>query len=399
MSDNRWLLPEGIEDILPARARRMEALRRHILDLLDGWGYELVQPPLIEFLDSLLTGTAHGLDLYTFKLTDQLSGRLMGVRADITPQVARIEASRLRREAPVRLCYVGEVLKTRAETSGGSRSPLQIGAELFGHAGPDSDAEVVSLLLETLALARIEAPLLDIGHVGIYRGLARRAELGAEDERELFDILQRKAVPDLSEFLAGRDLGASLHEALAALIDLHGEPDEVLTAAREHLGGVGGEDVSRALGELEALTRRVRADYPQVSLHVDLAELRGYRYHTGMVYAAFVPGAGREVARGGRYDAVGRAFGRGRPATGFSADLGELVRLGAAAQAPGDEGAVLAPAGEDAALDEAVRELRRHGQRVVRALSGIGCDATAHGCTRRLVCDNGQWVVRPAGDE
>lgn len=397
MNDNRWLLPEGIEDILPSRARSMEALRRRILDMLEMWGYELVQPPLIEFLDSLLTGTAHGLDLYTFKLTDQLSGRLMGIRADITPQAARIEASRLRRDAPVRLCYAGEVLKTRAETGGGSRSPMQIGAELFGHAGLDSDVEVVSLLLETLALARIEGPLLDVGHVGIYRALARRAELAADDERELFDILQRKAVPDLRAFLAARDLGTSLHEALAALVDLHGEPGEVIATARQRLG-VGGEDVERALDELEALTGRLRSDYPQVGQHVDLAELRGYRYHTGMVYAAFVPGAGREVARGGRYDAVGRAFGRGRPATGFSADLGELVRLGTERGREAG-GAILAPAVEDAALDAAVRALRLGGQRVVRALAGSEAAPAALGCSRCLVREEDQWVVRPVADD
>lgn len=394
MSDNSWLLPEGIEDIVPPRTRRVERLRRCVLDLLDGWGYDLVQPPLIEFLESLLTGTAHGLDLYTFKLTDQLSGRLMGVRADITPQTARIDARRLRRDGPVRLCYVGTVLKTRADASGGSRSPIQIGAELFGHAGLDSDLEIVSLMLETLALARIDAPLLDIGHVGPYRALARLAELPEDDERVLFAILQRKAVPDLQVFLDQRDMGATVRQALAALVDLHGEPADVIAAARTRLA-VGGDDVARALDTLEALTMRLHQAYPDVALHLDLAELRGYRYHTGMVYAAFVPGNGREVARGGRYDDVGAAFGRARPATGFSADLGELVRLGTSE--PDQAGnAVLAPADDDPDLHRAVRALRAEGRRVVRVLPGMTDAPAALGCREVLVKENDRWVVKPA---
>lgn len=393
MSDNSWLLPEGIEDIVPPRARGMERLRRRVLDLLDGWGYDLVEPPLIEFLESLLTGTAHGLDLYTFKLTDQLSGRLMGVRADITPQAARIDARRLRRDGPVRLCYVGTVLKTRADASGGSRAPIQIGAELFGHAGLGSDLEIVSLLLETLALARIDAPLLDIGHVGPYRALARRAELGEEDERELFDILQRKAVPDLRGFLDRRDIGAAVRQALAALVDLHGDPVEVIAAARKRLA-VGDDEVARALDTLEALSARLRKAYPDVALHLDLAELRGYRYHTGMVYAAFVPGHGREVARGGRYDDVGGAFGRARPATGFSADLGELVRLGAAAPDPAGH-AVLAPSDDDPDLHRAVRALRAEGRRVVRVLPGMADSPAALGCRDMLVKESDGWTVKP----
>jgi len=394
MSDDRWLLPEGIEDIVAPRARRMESLRRQVLDLLDAWGYDLVQPPLIEFLDSLLTGTGHGLDLYTFKLTDQLSGRLLGVRADITPQTARIDASRLRRDGPVRLCYVGTVLKTRADAAGGSRSPVQIGAELFGHGGLESDLEIVSLLLETLGLARIDSPLLDIGHVGIYRALARLANLAEPDERELFDILQRKAVPDLAAFLDGRDIRPAVREALAALVELHGDPADVIALARQRLA-VGGDEVTRALAALDALCARLTEAYPGVGQHLDLAELRGYRYHTGMVYAAFVPGHGREVARGGRYDDVGAAFGRARPATGFSADLGELVRLGAGE--PDRAGhAVLAPADDDSELHRAVRALRREGRRVVRVLPGMTEAPAALGCREVLVREGERWVVRAA---
>ena len=220
---DRWLLPEGIEEVLPEQAKRLEQLRRTLLDTYESWGYDLVMPPLIEYLESLLTGTGNDLDLQTFKLTDQLTGRLMGVRADMTPQVARIDAHQLNRETPTRLCYMGTVLHTRTDGFAGSRSPLQVGAELYGHAGIESDVEVISLMLETLAKSGVAAPFVDLGHVGIYRELVKQAGLDREQEATLFDSLQRKANTEIAEYLKDWKLDSKIASAIAALTDLNGD--------------------------------------------------------------------------------------------------------------------------------------------------------------------------------
>ncbi|RMG50842.1 MAG: ATP phosphoribosyltransferase regulatory subunit [Gammaproteobacteria bacterium] len=389
-SDDRWLLPEGIDEALPEQARALEQMRRQILDLYASWGYELVMPPFIEFLESLLTGTGHDLDLQTFKLTDQLSGRMMGIRADMTPQVARIDAHRLGREAPTRLCYMGTVLHTRPAQLGGSRSPLQIGAELYGHSGLDSDFEVLSLMLETFRLCGIGRIHLDLGHVGIYRALARSAGWDEERELEFFDMLQRKARTEIDDFLAGQSIDAALRKALSALIDLNGGV-EVLNEARRLLGGMDG--IPAAIDSLEAISRRLSECYPDVAVNHDLAELRGYHYHTGLVFAAYVPGQGREIARGGRYDDIGRVFGRARPATGFSTDLKTLWLLGGHARTE-PRCCILAPA-EGPGLDEAVATLRAEGRCVVRALEGQQAGAGEMGCTHELRLEDGAWQVVP----
>ncbi len=387
---NRWLLPEGIEDLLPDQAMQLEQLRREILDLYRSWGYELILPPFIEYLDSLLTGSGYDLDLQTFKLIDQLSGRLLGLRADMTPQAARIDAHRLQRDAPSRLCYLGTVLRTRPDGFDGSRSPMQVGAELFGHAGAESDVEILELMVATLALTGIEDVYLDLGHVGIYRGLAHDAGLDEEQEALLFDALQRKALPEINAFLVGLDLSTAQRERLAGLATLNGGA-EVLEKAQALLQG-SGESALSALEDLVRIARLAAWRLPDISLHFDLAELRGYQYQTGVVFAAFVADRGEEIARGGRYDEIGKVFGRARPATGFSTDLRILMRLGNR-DWPQPVGAILAPAEEDVALADKVNALRAQGERVVQQLPGQAGSVAETGCDRVLRWSGSEWVV------
>ena len=382
----RWLLPEGMDELVPPESLRLERTRRSLLDLFDRWGYEIVTPPFIEYLESLLTGTGEDLELHTFKLIDQLTGRMMGVRADMTPQVARIDARRLRRDGPSRLCYVGTVLHTLPEGISGGRSPVQIGAELYGHTGWESDCEVVCLMLEALAMSGVGPVHLDMGHVGIFRALARGAALSHKQEIALHEVLQRKAGVEVRDLLDAWGVGAPYVAALNALVDLDGSP-AILERARRELAG-GGKEVERGLADLAALVRAVRARRPDVELHVDLAELRGYRYHTGFVFAAFVPGYGREVARGGRYDEIGGVFGRARAATGFSADLKTLIALQNSGREAAAEDVVTAPWSDDPALLGAIRELRLDGERVVQRLPG----EVTRG-TRCLELRAGRWVV------
>jgi ATP phosphoribosyltransferase regulatory subunit len=388
---DKWLLPEGIEEVLPPAAWRLECARREILDLFASWGYELIMPPFIEYLESLLTG--NDLDLQTFKLTDQLTGRMMGVRADITPQAARIDAHPLKREAPSRLCYVGTVLRTRSGGFAASRSPLQVGAELFGHAGIESDVEILSLVLETLSRMSIEDVHVDLGHVGIFRGLAGEAGLDARQEADLFDALQRKAVTEISEILSSSSAAPAQRQRLAALADLNGGAG-VLAAAREQLAGAG-EAVIAALDNLCAIADAMQVRAGKASLYFDLAELRAYNYQTGMSFAVFVPGRGQEIVRGGRYDDIGQVFGGARPATGFSTDLKTLMDLSRRDFGSRERGSILAPAGSAPGLQTAIQQLRSKGERVITALPGQQGDATDMGCDRHLVEDNGNWTVKP----
>jgi ATP phosphoribosyltransferase regulatory subunit len=389
MKDNPWLLPAGIDEILPREARHVEFLRRKLLDLFDSWGYELVIPPLIEYLESLLTGTGSDLDLQTFKLIDQLNGRMLGVRADMTPQVARIDARHLQTDAPTRLCYMGTVLHTRPDGFAGTRSPYQIGAELYGHAGPESDAEILCLLLHALQTTGIRDIYIDLGHVGIYRSLVRKIGMTAQQEAELFDMLQRKALPEIGAYLSTLDIKPRFSDMLLALPRLNGGV-EVLAEARQLLKPAGADVVER-VDYLEKVAALINQRMPGVSLHYDLAELRGYHYQTGVVFAAFVAGHGQEIARGGRYDDIGLVFGRSRPATGFSADLYSLIKLTNAA--PVGKTAILAPAMDDATLAERVTRLRADGERVIYELPGQVGNMNELGCDRRLVREKGQWVV------
>ncbi len=369
-------------------------MRRRLLDLFDLWGYELVMPPLVEYLESLLTGSGRDLDLQTFKLTDQLTGRLMGIRADMTPQAARIDAHYLKRQAPVRLCYVGSVLRTRPDEFAGSRELLQLGAELYGHPGPESDIEILRLMLETLATVGLTNLHLDLGQVGVFRGLAKDAGLAPELEAVLFDALQRKARPEVEALLAGSDLPVVKKQALAALLDLNGAGD-VLARARALLKSAPGE-VAQALANLQTVAEAVQRAYPKLPIYFDLAELRGYRYYTGVVFSALIPGQGQAVAQGGRYDGIGKAFGRARAATGFSADLRQLLRIAPAVDGP--PGAILAPHGDDPGLQRAIARLRAAGERVVSALPGSSVAAAELGCDRELAKQGGAWVVERLGD-
>jgi len=311
----RWLLPEHIEDILPGEAMRIEMLRRRILDLFFKSGFELVMPPLVEFTDSLLTGTGHDLDLRTFKLVDQLSGRMMGLRADITPQVARIDAHLLNRKGVTRLCYCGSVLHARPQSPGATREPIQIGAEIYGHAGIGSDLEIQGLLCQALAVAGVKGARMDVGHVAVFRSLVQAAKIGHDLEVELFEALQKKDVPALKALTKKTD--AKTRAALLLLPELYGDK-AVLAVAEKKLPAL--PELQKALATLKALA----AACP-IPVSFDLAELRGYHYHSGVVFDAYSDGVSGAVARGGRYDEVGKAFGRLRPATGFSIELRSIA--------------------------------------------------------------------------
>jgi ATP phosphoribosyltransferase regulatory subunit len=377
-----WLLPEYIEDILPPYAWQAETLRRRLLDLFDSCGYELVVPPLMEFLDSLLTGSARDLDLKTFKMVDGLSGRQMGVRADITPQTARIDAHLLNRQGVTRLCYAGPVLHTKPAGLMASREPIQIGAELFGHAGIAADREILDLLLAALKVSGLHDARVSLGHVGLFRSLAEAAGVDSSVERALFKAVRSKDVPELEALTEG--LAEPWRAALRRLPDLYGDAGMLAIASRE-LPDIPG--VAKALDELAALLGMHR----DIALAVDLGDLRGYGYHNGAVFAAYTGGQAKAVALGGRYDGAGAAFGRARPATGFSLDLrGILEVLPEPAARPG----ILAPESDDAVLRARIAELRDAGERVVVDLAGTGDPDNETGCNRRLVLADGTWQIQ-----
>ena len=390
MSVDRWLLPEGVDEVLPPQAVRLENLRRRVLDLHASWGYELVIPPFIEYLESLLVGTGSDLDLKTFKLTDQLTGRLMGVRADMTPQVARIDARSRSDESCSRLCYLGTVLHALPDGFTRTRSPVQVGAELYGHAGFESDCEVLSLMLETLAVAGVESVHVDLGHVGIFRALARQAGIEGDEELALHDALQRKARAEIDEHLDAAGAPENVSRMIAALANLNG--DESVLADAQSVLSAGCEEVATAIDRLKRIASVVKSRYPQAPVHVDLAELRGYRYHTGVVFAALVPGHGQEIARGGRYDAIGSAFGRPRPATGFSTDLKSLLTLAGDAADTAYAETILAPWSSAPELAARVDALRAQGKRVVFELPGEK-RRRGDGAPRALRERDGEWQI------
>jgi ATP phosphoribosyltransferase regulatory subunit len=384
----KWLLPEYIEDILPGEAARVERLRRRILDLFFSHGYELVIPPMLEYVDSLLTGTGHDLDLRTFKLVDQLSGRLLGLRADITPQVARIDAHLLNRQGVTRLCYSGTVLHTQPSGLLRTREPLQIGAELYGHAGLESDIEIQTLMLRALQAAGLKGIHLDLGHVSVFRALVTRASVAPEQEAELFRVLQAKDVPALRELSAGLD--ARTREALLLLPQLYGGA-EVLATARQRLPAY--PELGACLGLLEAIGTELSGEVEELCF--DLAELRGYHYHSGVVFAAYAGARPEAIARGGRYDEVGRAFGRARPATGFTMDLRDLADMGNGDLNPMR---VLAPyRPHDAGLQAEVSRLRASGIIVVVELPGHEANRVELDCEQQLVSRAGAWTLERLG--
>ncbi|MBS8240635.1 ATP phosphoribosyltransferase regulatory subunit [Marinobacter lipolyticus] len=385
---DRWLLPDGVEDILPPLAGQIESLRRDVMDTCQRWGYQLVIPPLIEYLESLFTGTGHDLELQTFKLTDQLTGRMMGVRADMTPQAARIDAHTLGQDGITRLCYAGHVLHTRPRHMLTGRTPIQAGCELFGSASEAADLEVISLMLEALRVSGLPRVHLDLAHVSIYETLMSEAGFDRATSDAIFGAMARKSVPELDALL-GHCEPDSAGGRLRALARVSGGP-EALEEARSILAGAP-EALTAALDQLGRVADMLIRDFPEIRFGFDFCELRGYNYHTGLVFAAYVPGHGDAVAKGGRYDAIGSDFGRARPATGFSLDIRALVSLGE--RITRRAGAIWAPADADPALEGVISGLRMT-ETVVRALpEDTDVDPAARGCDRILVKRGGQWVV------
>jgi ATP phosphoribosyltransferase regulatory subunit len=388
-----WLLPDGIEEVLPNDAAHLECLRRQLLDVFNSWGYELVIPPLIDYLASLLTGTGHDLDLQTFKFIDQLNGEMLGVRADMTPQVARIDAHNLRHEVPTRLCYVGSVLHTSSDVLEQSRSPIQIGAEIYGHQGRESDLEVIQLMLKMLATIGLDDIHLDLGHVGIYRALSKQAKLNSYQESELFNVLQRKANTELIALMDTYAIDASFKALFLNLPKLNGSK-EILTKATE-IFAEATDEIKQYLFDLQKLAEQLSVVFPSLAINFDLAELRGYHYHTGVVFAAFIPNIGREIARGGRYDNIGGVFGRARPATGFSADLKFLASLTKILSEKNTQEKIFAPCVNDPQLFELVENLRAKGLVVIQQLPNQSGGAKELSCSAILIKKNQNWQVMP----
>ena len=387
---DKWLLPEGIEETLPPAAGRLDRLCRRLLDLFHTWGYELVSPPLVEYLDSLLTGSGSDLELQTFKMVDQLNGRMLGIRADATPQVARIDARKLRRDRPTRLCYLGQALHTVPAEQGGSRAPLQVGAELYGHGGPESDVEILSLMLKTLRHAGARDLHVDLNHVGLLQGLIRNLRLQPRQEEAVFDCLRRKAASELAALFRDWDAPEPHAGVLLRLLKLTGDCrvlDEIHALLRDS-----GEAALGCLSELRRIAAGVRGRVKNAPLFFDLTELEGYHYYTGLAFVAYAPGESQGLAFGGRYDGIGAAFGRPRPAIGFSADARRLFDLGARADpAPP---AVFAPSSDVPGLHEAIEKLRARGEAVVCELPGQTAGAREMNCDRELALARGRWKVR-----
>jgi ATP phosphoribosyltransferase regulatory subunit len=383
---NRWLLPEDIADVLPAEARKVETLRRAILDLYQSYGYELVAPPLLEFLDSLLTGTGTDLNLQTFKLVDQLSGRTLGLRADMTPQVARIDAHLLNRKGITRLCYAGSVAHARTPVGSAAREELQLGAEIYGCATWEADFEAISLLLKTLNLAGLNKVYLDLSHAGVLAGILDGQNLAKEDVAAMYSLLQSKDRPRLAQW--AQCLPAKTMQALMALAELNGPCAQVLTSAKSKLPKH--PIIDDALAQLDKLVAAVAGLSQDVELSIDLADLRGYQYHSGVMFAAYVDQLPQPIARGGRYDHVGQAFGRSRPATGFSLDLLTLANLAPIAKR---KSAILAPWSADPALSAKVAELRNAGEVVIEGIPGEAVETAEYICDRELLKQANAWNV------
>lgn len=385
---DRWLLPEGIEEILPAEAKAIDKLRRRLLDLYSSWGYDMVIPPLVEYTDSLLIGLGRDVDLLTFKMTDQLTGRMLGIRADITPQTARMDAHSFIRPGTSRLCYAGHVVHTRPKNPLATRTPIQAGVECYGEAGEVADIEVISLLLESLRLAGLPKLHIDLGHIGIYRALAKHAGLDKSREDTFFDLLQRKAMAEIRDWVAANILDTKTAGLFLALPRLAGDLS-VVTQAKSLFAGL--VEIQQALMQLESVAASIAQRYPDAELYFDLGELRGYHYLTGIVFAAFAPGYGNPIASGGRYDHIGEVFGRARPATGFAVDISAISKLGLLK--PEIVNAIGVEPTADPAQWQAICQLREAGERVVLINQSIDWQALA--CDRQLLLEAGQYKVIP----
>ena len=381
-----WLLPEYIEDVLPAEAAQIESLRRSLLDLLTVHGYQFVIPPMMEYMESLITGVGHDLDLATFKVVDQLSGRLMGVRADITPQAARIDAHMLNNQGVTRLCYAGSVLRTNPDGIAQTRQPMQLGAELFGYAGVEGDIEIQRLMVQTLQTAGVKGLQVDFSHVAIFNSIMDKTKIDASLEQALYQALQSKDKTTLKSLSV--DLDTATGDALCALTELSGDA-KILDETAKRLPKTA--EITKALSDLKQVSQQL-GDLG-VGISFDLAELRGYHYHSGMVFAAYAQGCARPLALGGRYDQVGQAFGRARPAVGFSVDLRGLIK---ALPLPAITKGILAPFDGDKALFEKVAALRVAGEKVIQALPGTEKSQHELNCDRKLVKQSSAWEVLPA---
>ena len=377
-----WLLPEYVEDILPIEALHIEVMRRQIIDLLMVHGYQQVIPPLLEYLESLLSGSGSDMDLHMFKVIDQLSGRMMGLRADMTPQVARIDAHLLNSEGITRLCYANSVLHTVPSGITQTREPLQVGAELYGHSGLESDLEVQRIMLQCLSVAGVSKIHLDLGHVAVFRGLIKGASISRELEAELFAVLQAKDVSTLKELCI--KLQKNTRDALMLLPQLYGDKN-ILIDAVKRLPDY--PEIRTALNELSIVEEELKPTVDKIAF--DLADLRGYHYHTGMVFAAYADGCSNAIALGGRYDEIGKAFGRARPATGFSMDLRELSRLMKPQTYPSGIRAPFQKKNKE--LENIIEKLRSSGQIVVMDLPGQ--ENESMDCDRQLIFHNGQWII------
>lgn len=384
-----WLLPEYVEDILPEQAMHIETMRRRVVDFLLVHGYQLVNPPLLEYVESLLSGSGSDMELHMFKVIDQLSGRMMGLRADMTPQVARIDAHLLNCEGVTRLCYASSVLHTVPSGLTRTREPLQIGAELFGHAGLESDIEIQRLMLECLSISGINQIHLDLGHVAVFRGLIKTADIPAELETELYSILQAKDIAalkalcsDLSKFVDEKT-----KQALMLLPELYGDK-KILAQAYRFLPDL--TEIRMALAALEVVEKELKSVVDTIAF--DLADLRGYHYHSGMVFAAYAKGCSNAIALGGRYDEIGKAFGRSRPATGFSADLRELARL--IEPKPRAKGIMAPFERNNQTLEDKIKRLRQAGEIVIVELPGQQSEKFVSNCDRQLVWQNKDWIIK-----
>ena len=390
MQQSTWFTPEGLEDLLPPQAQKLEFYRRKLVDGFELSGFELVLPPIAEFTDSLLTGTAGHMAVDTCRFTDQESGRMMGVRADMTPQVARIVSNRLKAKSTIsRLCYVGEVLKTRNNKAKGSRSPIQVGAELFGHQGVESDIEMIELMLESMQRIQLPDIKMSLGHVAIVTELMELAGFNAKQTKEFINILQRKAIPEYETFIADLDITPEIKAKLDVLPTLCGSGPQVIIAAKQKLSGLS-EVMDSALEHISTVIDAIETSF-SIPVHLDITEMRGYQYHTGIVFASYSGDTLQPIAKGGRYDNIGSVFGLALPATGFSLDLRSALDLLANVELNVKE-TVYAPQIANAELKSAIAELKSQGYRVIKSYD---MDAVTVGA-KKLVEESGSWVVKTA---
>lgn len=388
MQQSTWFTPEGLEDLLPPQAQKLEFYRRKLVDGFELSGFDLVLPPIAEFTDSLLTGTAGHLAVDTCRFTDQESGRMMGVRADMTPQVARIVSNRLKADSEIsRLCYVGEVLKTRNNKAKGSRSPIQVGAELFGHSGVESDIEMIELMLEAMHKLALPNIKMSLGHVEIASELMTAAGFSEAQRHNLIDILERKAIPEYEAFIATLELTATLKAPFAELPHMCGDAKTVLASAKTSLAGVS-DVMDQAISHLQSIVDNLAVTYP-IDVHVDMADMRGYQYHTGAVFACYSGGTLQPIAKGGRYDNIGLVFGMALPATGFSLDLRSALDLLPEVELNVKQ-TVYVPVMADAALQQAIADLKAQGFRVIKSYDL----STLQAGDEKLVNNAGNWSVQ-----